>query len=151
MTRCLTIVGAIWVGLHGFIWIAKATKVYWGRNSPAASYPSPDQRYKAVVFLSVGGGPASSYCGTSVYAVTMETADADIEESQNPVYAASCGGMAEGHWSKNIRWKSGSELEIAFDPTAAASGSWADARIKGYAAEGRIHVSYVFLAGGDSW
>lgn len=104
-----------------------------------------------MVFLSVGGGPATSYCGTSVYAVTMGTADADIEESQNLVYAASCGRMAEGHWSKNIRWKSANELEIAFDPTAAASGRLGNARIKGYAAGGRIHVSYIFRPGGDSW
>src|SRR5258708_3038148 len=87
-TPGLIIGGAIWVGLHGLIWIIRATKSHWNSDHSVASFPSPGKKYKAVVFISMGGGPATSYCGTSVYVVPIETEDAGMVEERDLIYTA---------------------------------------------------------------
>jgi hypothetical protein len=149
VVRGLVTIGAVWVGTHGFIWVANATRSYWRFNKPpAASFSSPDGQFKALVFVSVGGGPATSYCDTSIYVVDSAASNAD---DRHLVYAASCGGLSEGHWDQSIRWTSESRLEIAFDPTAGASGSTGEVTIRGYAVGGKVHIGYVFKQAGGSW
>jgi len=131
-SRCCLVIGMIWVGWHGLVLLATGARDYIQHDKPSATFPSPDQKYKAVVFCSMGGGPGASYCSTSVYVVKMETPDSKIRGDQDLAYAAECGGLAEGHWSENIRWISQTELEISFDPTMGASGG--ELKIKGYAA-----------------
>jgi len=152
VVRGLVTIGAIWVGTHGFIWVANATRIYLGFDKPpAASFSSPDGEFKAVVFVSMGGGPATSYCDTSIYVVASATPAADIREDRHLVYAASCGGLSEGHWEQNIRWTSESQLEIAFDPSVGARGSTGEMTIKGYAAGGKVRIGYLFKQAGGSW
>jgi len=142
VVRGLIIVGSLWVVGHSFMWLVNATRTFWRSEKSAMAIPSPDGQYKAVVFLSMGGGPGTSYCGTSVYVVASSVPDAAIGGDRDRVYSASCGGLWEGHWNQSIRWKSAGELGIAFDPLAASNGSTGEATIKGYA--GKVRISYVF-------
>ena len=96
--------------------------------------------------MDIGGGPATSYCETSVYVVPTSAGDAVTGKQTNLVYSAPCGGMAEGHWEKNISWKSARLLEITFDPTMGAAGG--ELTIRNQAA---VHIEFGFRAGGDSW
>lgn len=147
--RGLIVVGALWVGGHSLMWLVEATRTFWQSGKPAMEIPSPDGRYKAVVFVSMGGGPGTSYCGTSVYVVSSRVSAAAIGGDRDRVYSGSCGGLREGHWKQSIRWKSARELDIVFDPTSATSGSTGEATIRGYA--GGVRIDYLFERGGGSW
>jgi hypothetical protein len=142
-------IGTLWVAFHGVAWVARITKGYWSTEKAAASFPSPDGRFKAVVFVSMGGGPGTSYCGTSVYVVPATFADAWIGGLSNLVYSAHCGGMSEGHWEQNIIWRSPRLLEIAFDPTAGAADGGLE--IREDAIRGEVQIKFGFHPAGDSW
>ena len=139
-------VGALWIAFHGAAWLARGTKVYWSAEKPSATFPSPDGQFKAVVFLNLGGGPATSYCGTSVYVVPATTANAAIGGDSGLVYSASCGGMDEDHWENNISWRSGRLLNVKFDPTVGAAGG--ELRIRNLAA---VTIEFSFRAGAGSF
>jgi hypothetical protein len=149
LVRCLAASGAIWLSLHGVVWILSNTKGYWAPEHAAASFPSPDGRFKAVVFLSIGGGPAASYCGTSVYVVPVTRAEADSQEGANLVYSGNCGGMSEGHWDKNLIWRGPDLLEIGFNPTMGAIEG--GLTIRSHAAGGEVRVIFSFQSTEDSW
>jgi hypothetical protein len=137
------------VTFHGIAWVARNTKGYWSTEKAAATFRSPDGRFKAVVFVSIGGGPGTSYCGTSVYVVPATYTDAEIGGQNNLVYSAACGGMSEGHWEQNISWRSPRLLEIVFDPTAGAAEGGLE--IRRHPVRGEVQVKFGFHPAGDSW
>jgi hypothetical protein len=147
--RILAVIGALWVGFHGLAWVARATRPYWSSDRPAAIFPSPDGRFKAVVFLSMGGGPATSYCGESVYVVPASYAAAETGGTRDLVYSAACGGMSEGHWEKNVIWRSPRLLEIGFNPTAGAAGGTVE--IRGAPDRGQVQIKFSFQSQEDAW
>ena len=140
-------IGALWLGFHGVVLVARGTKAYWSIEKSTAAFVSPDGKFKAVVFLDIGDGPATSYCGTSVYVVPATSADSFARGPNNLVYSAPCGGMAEGHWEKNISWKSARVLSVTFDPTMGAAGGELTIRnqVTG------VGIEFGFRAGGDSF
>jgi hypothetical protein len=88
---------------HSFMWLLNLTGIFWRSDKPAMAIPSSDGQYKAVVFLSAGGGRGTSYCATSVYVVAASVPDAAIGGDRDRAYSASCGGLWEGHWNQSIR------------------------------------------------
>ena len=140
LVRGLAIVGAIWIGAAAISWLVKVTNRSWSSERPSATLFSPGGHFKTTVYLSYGGGPATSYCGTSIYVGASGASDADVRVSQNRVYDGACGGLCEGHWEQNLKWKSESEFEIDFDPSAATTDG--EAMIRGSAVGGKVRISY---------
>lgn len=147
--RALAAVGALWIAFHSVIWVAKATRHYWRTATPAATFLAPGSAFKAVLFLSMGGGPATSYCGTSVYVVPAGTPDAEIGGDDDLVYSGNCGGMSEGHWDENVTWKNPQLLQIEFDPTAAASEG--GLKIRSKAVRGTVAIQFKLGPVQHSW
>jgi hypothetical protein len=140
LIRGLAVVGAICVGTAALIGLVKLTKPFWWSDRPNATLLSTNGRFKAIVYLSDGGGPATSYCGVTIYVGPSGASETDIRVNQNRIYAGACGGLCEGHWEQNLKWKSPGELDIDFDASAAAADG--EATIRGYAVGGKVRINY---------
>lgn len=139
----LAVFGAAGIAFHGLLGFERSSfpSTMPDDAGVVGSLPSPDHEYKAVVFNQNGGGAISPYCFDYISIVPAGTADKDAWAEQFSVFAASCGSLAFAMWGEDLKWKSSDELQIRFDPTTGARGISA-MTIKGYAAGGKIRLSY---------
>lgn len=76
-----------------------------------SEYVSPDNQYKAILDIGMGGGGISPYCYSVVDVVKMDFSKKNREKKYN-VYSADC--QTEMLDSTKIHWLSNDVLEITF-------------------------------------
>jgi hypothetical protein len=128
MVIFLAILGFVGIGVHALLWSLSSAAIQSAAIQSAmpsdASVvlvsPSPDKKFKAVVFNQNGGGAISPYCFDYVSVVGEHAAESAAWGEELSVFVASC--EAFGDWGKDIKWSSPSELQIRFDLEKGLSG-----------------------------
>jgi hypothetical protein len=136
----LAAVGALYLGRHALSWVMSPNYGSVPDNTDTHSFQTPDGAYKAVSFLSVGGGSLSPYCFQVVGVVAAAQPDANALAPPNRVFTADCHNGVGILANNAIVWKSARELQISVDVSKVV-----DVHLKGYIYFGnsRIFVSYV--------
>jgi hypothetical protein len=107
-------------------------------------FRSPDGRYKAVLLNDNGGGGISPYCIDTVVVIPTP-AKVDSRDESQVMYVGGCGTFRDPVTNNHrngpdVRWLAINRLEIHFPEESV--GGVAAVRLKRYAVEGKVIVTY---------
>jgi hypothetical protein len=92
----------------------------------AVFHPSPDQKYKAVHFISSGGGAGSGWCKGVISIVPATIPDNLVEQDKQyqderySVFAGACDTFSNHENSPKMQWLSNNILEVTFSINSTA-------------------------------
>jgi hypothetical protein len=140
LVSILAVVGALYLGYLALSWALSPNYSSVPDDTKAYRIPAPDGAYKAVNFLSVGGGGLAPYCTQIVGVVAATQPDASALVPSNRVLIADCHNGVGIIADKAIEWKSDNDLQISLDVTKVI-----DLHLKGYIyfKERGIFIRYV--------
>jgi hypothetical protein len=121
LVRLLAAVGA--VSIIAFCGHVVVPRLASSRGPSAShSFPSPDGKYKAVLFMDAGGGMGTGYCFTKVLIIpkSYDEQKAALErnrdspaEGRYEVYSGPCDFFDDHSESPKLNWVADNSLEIS--------------------------------------
>jgi hypothetical protein len=120
LVRLLAAVGAVSIiALCGYVVVPRLSSA--PGPSASHSFPSPDGKYKAVLFMDAGGGMGTGYCSTKVLIIpkSYDEQKAALErnryrpdEGRYEVYSGPCDDFDDHSISPKLNWATDNSLEI---------------------------------------
>ena len=140
--NCLATIGALSIIVHGGSYLIH----HLASDEVGVEIPSPDGKYKAVLFKEYGGAAGAGYCYDAISVVAAGGKVDSNDESQR-VYLAGCHSLVDPLTNNHtngpeIKWLANNRLQIRFSANQGARGV-SQLILKGFAASGQIYMAYV--------